>query len=274
MPPTLSIGIFAPHRSEACLRTLHLLQRECEALGLRFRELGKCTADSDWPSVLLCLGGDGTILSTAQDAALHGCIIAGVNLGHLGFLSACGRDEIPQLTRALASGDFRIEERSMLSIKLFGMDTGQLLALNEVALMRAQTGKMIDVDAEVDGTLLNRYHADGVLVATPTGSTAYSLSAGGALIWPTAKVMCLTPVCPHSLTNRSVVLPDNVEITLRPRERRGRTGESLIFSIDGQTTHPIPLNAALSVRKAPVYLRLLALPSGNYADTLREKLNR
>ncbi len=271
-PP--SIGILAPHRSETCLRTLQLLQRECELRGLRFRELGKCTADTDWPQVLVCLGGDGTILSTAQDAALHGCIIAGVNLGHLGFLSACGRDELSLLTDALATGSFGVEERSMLSIKQSGVgaDRVSLLALNEVALMRAQTGKMIDVDVVVDGTLLNRYHADGVLVATPTGSTAYSLSAGGPLIWPDARVMCLTPVCPHSLTNRSIVLPEEVEVTLRPRERRGRAGESLIFSIDGQTTHAIPLNAALSIRKAPVRLRLLSLPGSDYAATLRAKL--
>ena len=145
-------------------------------------------------------------------------------------------------------------------------------ALNELSLTRAQTGKMIDVDVELDGKLLNRYHADGILVATPTGSTAYSMSAGGPLLWPTAGVTCLTPICPHSLTSRPIVLPDSVEITLRPRERRGRAGESLIFSLDGRNTYPIVLNETLRIRKAPNPLRLLDLPGSDYAARLRAKL--
>lgn len=269
-----TIGILAPNRSATCLQTLQLLQAECNQHGLRAHELGKCTPDSEWPDILVCLGGDGTILSAAEKAARHGCIIAGVNLGHLGFLSACGRDEIIRLVQAVSSASFQVEERSMLQVTPNGANAEVIphLAVNEVALMRAQTGKMIDVDVELDGALLNRYHADGVLVATPTGSTAYSLSAGGPLLWPTAGVMCLTPICPHSLTNRSVVLPEHVEITLHPRERRGRSGESLIYSTDGQATHSIPLNASLTIRKAPVNLRLLSLSGSNYAALLRAKL--
>ncbi len=273
-PPT--IGILAPYRSNACLRVLQKLLEMCEQRGIRARELGKCTPDAQWPGIVVCLGGDGTILSAAEQAARRGCTIAGVNLGHLGFLSACGCDEVAQLVESFATAAYRVERRSMLQVTASGLDAAgeseSHLALNEVALMRAQTGKMIDVDVELDGSLLNRYHADGVLVATPTGSTAYSLSAGGPLLWPTAGVMCLTPVCPHSLTNRSVVLPQNVEITLRPRERRGRSGESLIYSTDGQATHAIPLNAALTIRKASVDLRLLFLPGSDYASRLRAKL--
>ncbi len=273
-----NVGILAPNRSKECLRVLEQLLVGCERRSIRAFEVGKCTAPMDCPGILLCLGGDGTILSAAAEAARRGITIAGVNMGHLGFLSACGRDEIELLLDAIASGKYGVDERSMLQVTRSGPGTSDddgkksYLALNEVALMRAQTGKMIDVDVELDGTLLNRYHADGVLVATPTGSTAYSLSAGGPLLWPSAELMCLTPVCPHSLTNRSVVLPDCVEITLRPRERRGRSEESLIFSTDGQTTHSIPLNAALTIRKAPVSLRLLSLPGSDYAARLRAKL--
>ena len=146
------------------------------------------------------------------------------------------------------------------------------MALNEVALMRAQTGKMIDVDVEVNGELLNRYHSDGVLVATPTGSTAYSLSAGGPLVTPAANVLCITPICPHSLTIRTVVLPDNVVITMHPRERRGRAGESTIFSLDGRRTHGIANNDTLEIRKAERPLRLLAMPESSFAARLRAKL--
>ena len=267
-----SVGILVSHRSAACLQAAEVLQAECARRGVPAQFLGKGleldTASA--PDILLCLGGDGTILRMAETAARHGRIIGGVNMGHLGFLSACGRDEIPHLAEALATRQYTVEPRAMLQVTRSGSEPQ--LSLNEVALMRAQTGKMIDVDVELDGELLNRYHADGILVATPTGSTAYSLSAGGPLLWPTAGVMCLTPICPHSLTNRSVVLPEGVEITMRPRERRGRSGESLIYSLDGRATHPIALNETLTICKSSLSLQLLSLPNSNYAARLRAKL--
>ena len=267
---TCSIGILAPYRSASCMQSMQQLQHECEKRGLHAYEVGRYTEEQ--PDVLLCLGGDGTILAEAERAAQRGIVIGGINMGHLGFLSSCGREEIAELAQALADGTYTVEERAMLQAIRSCPGSTPHIALNEVALMRAQTGKMVDVDVELDGELLNRYHADGVLVATPTGSTAYSLSAGGPLLWPSAGVMCLTPICPHSLTNRSVVLPDSVEITIRPRERRGRSGESLIYSLDGRSTHPIALNETLTIRKSPLSLRLLTLPSSNYATRLRAKL--
>ena len=145
------------------------------------------------------------------------------------------------------------------------------LALNEVSLIRAQSGKMVDLDAEIDGELLNRYHADGVLVSTPTGSTAYSLSAGGPLVWPMSRVVCVTPICPHSLTNRSVVLPDTMTIRLRPRERRGRF-DSMVYSLDGRSAYPIEVGESLVIRKAPETLSLVHLRKQNFGALLRAKL--
>lgn len=272
--PPRSIGILAPYRSAACVQSMQQLQQECEQRGLTAYEIGRYTEENplQTPDILLCFGGDGTILAEAERAAHRGTTIGGINMGHLGFLSACGREEIAELAQCLAEGAYSVEERSMLQVSLSSPGSAAHIALNEVALMRAQTGKMVDVDVELDGELLNRYHADGVLVATPTGSTAYSLSAGGPLLWPSAGVICLTPICPHSLTNRSVVVPDSVEITIRPRERRGRSGESLIYSLDGRSTHPIALNETLTIRKSPLSLRLLTLPTSNYATRLRAKL--
>ncbi len=258
---------------------MHDVLLACEQTGLMAYEYGRHTQNDPVlgkPEMLLCLGGDGTILSLAAYAAQHGIVLGGINMGHLGFLTACGREELQHLVAALAHGEYGVEERALLSVSqksaLSADKYEDLLALNEISLMRDQTGRMIDVDVELDGCLLNRYHADGVLVATPTGSTAYSLSAGGPLLWPTAGVMCLTPICPHSLTSRPVVLPDNVEITLRPRERRGRAGESLIYSVDGHDTRPIALNETLVIRKADTALRLLTLPDSDYAARLRAKL--
>lgn len=251
----------------------------CEHAGVMAYEYGQHTQSDPVlgrPEMLLCLGGDGTILSHAVFAAQNGIILGGVNMGHLGFLTACGREDIEELVRSLAEGRFGIEQRSMLSVTQHGamgtQESEPLLALNEISLMRDQTGRMIDVDVELDGRLLNRYHADGVLVATPTGSTAYSLAAGGPLLWPSAGVMSLTPICPHSLTSRPVVLPDDVEITLHPRERRGRAGESLIYSVDGRDARPIALNEKLTIRKADISLKLLTLPNSDYAARLRGKL--
>lgn len=258
---------------------LQRLMDACAAAGLNAYELGRNTVNDPVlgkPEMILCLGGDGTMLSAALGASSTGAILGGINMGHLGFLSACGREEIEQLVQALAEGSYEVDERSMLEVRKFdaaGEEAERrFYALNELSLTRAQTGKMIDVDVELDGKLLNRYHADGILVATPTGSTAYSMSAGGPLMWPTAGVTCLTPICPHSLTSRPIVLPDSVEITLRPRERRGRAGESLIFSLDGRNTYPIVLNETLRIRKAPNPLHLLNLPGSDYAARLRAKL--
>lgn len=274
-----TIGIFAPQRTTAALQISRMLADACAHAGLVVYELGRHTqADPALgiPDVVICLGGDGTMLSAAADVARSGALLCGVNLGHLGFLSACAKEDVQALVQALVQGNFSVEERTMLQVCRCNPETGESgtphLALNEVALMRAQTGKMIDVDVELDGNLLNRYHADGVLVCTPTGSTAYSLSAGGPLVWPTAAVMCLTPICPHSLTNRSVILPQDVEIRIRPRARRGRIGESLIYSLDGSSTHPIEINATLTICKAPMALRLLNLPTPDYAARLRAKL--
>lgn len=252
---------------------LRRLEQQCLARQLShfcIRSLAELTRPM--PHILLCLGGDGTILSIAEPAARAGCVVAGINMGHLGFLSSCGREECESFIDAIAQRQYTVDARAMLQVTRSGAEAEPQLALNEVALMRAQTGKMVDVDVELNGELLNRYHADGVLVATPTGSTAYSLSAGGPLLWPSAGVMCLTPICPHSLTNRSVVLPEGVEITFRPRERRGRSGESLLYSLDGRTTQSIALDETLTIRKAPVSLRLLSLPSSNYAARLQAKL--
>ncbi len=276
MRPPVTIGVFAPNRTDECQRVLELLLASCARAGLCAYELPTADISTEAPELLLCLGGDGTMLSVAGDAMVKGIVLGGINLGHLGFLSACGRDEAELLVNALAEGAFGVEKRMALSVTLYGEGgtplCHPLYALNEIALMRAQTGKMIDVDVELNGSLLNRYHADGVLVATPTGSTAYSLSAGGPLVWPGTGVFCLTPICPHSLTNRSVILPESLEITIRPRERRGRSEESLIFSLDGRSTHTISLGQALTIRKAPAPLRLLTLPNSDYAALLRAKL--
>lgn len=230
--------------------------------------IGRC-------SMLVTFGGDGTMLTVSSLAAMHHVPLAGVNLGRLGFMTTCSVQELPLLAYALQEGSYQTDERAMLEVTRIRVDgvpeSIRKLALNEVSLIRAQTGKMVDLDAEIDGELLNRYHADGVLVSTPTGSTAYSLSAGGPLVWPMSRVVCVTPICPHSLTNRSVVLPDTMTIRLRPRERRGRF-DSMVYSLDGRSAYPMEVGESLLIRKAPESLTLVHLREQNFGALLRAKL--
>lgn len=266
------IAVHSGMASDVNEAMLASFSRDCRAVGLQVVTYDPSSEKS--PDVLICLGGDGTMLAVAVEAARRGIILGGINTGHLGFLTTCSHDNIPGLVAALKDGSFTLENRALLQVVHRSADsvTSINYALNELSLMRAQTGRMIDVDVELNGRMLNQYHADGVLVATPTGSTAYSLSAGGPLLWPSAGVVSLTPVCPHSLTSRPIVLPDTHEIKLRPCARRGRLEESIIYSVDGQSTHPINVNETLTVKRADMQLKLLTLPNSDYASRLRAKM--
>lgn len=275
------IGYFAPRFTVSVQRLLQRLYDFTSRNGIllyhielpRLPDIPRFQPDTD---LALCLGGDGAMLSMVRQCAQSGVMLAGVNMGHLGFLSSSTKEQFETLLECMAAGDYEVDERAILKVTQLDSDGhlvhGPYFALNEVSLMRAQTGKMIDVDVTVDGLKFNRYHADGILVATPTGSSAYSLSAGGPLIWPNSRVLCLTPICPHSLTNRAVVMPDSVDISLRPHARRGRVEEQLIFSLDGRTTHPIALQEVLHISKAEHTVQLLCLPKSDYATRLRSKL--
>ncbi len=272
------IGLVAPAEKPGLDGALNIMMRELDSHRLGYMLIR--TAEELEQNICRCrmlvtFGGDGTMLAVASKAAFNRVPLVGVNLGRLGFLTTCAVPELPQLAQMLRDGDWVEDVRSLLEVVRVNADgvkdDCRRLALNEVSLIRAQTGKMVDLDAEIDGKLLNRYHADGVLVSTPTGSTAYSLSAGGPLVWPMAGVMCVTPICPHSLTNRSVVLPDNMTICLKPRSRRGRF-DSMLYSLDGRAAYPLEVGECLLIRKAPETLSLVHLTEHNFGALLRAKL--
>ena len=254
------IGLVALAEKPGLGEALRIMRRELSRHGLGScvietpdaleRAIGRC-------GMLVTFGGDGTMLTVSSLAAMHRVPLAGVNLGRLGFMTTCSVQELPLLAYALQEGSYLTDERSMLEVVRAGEDgvaaPPRKLALNEVSLIRAQSGKMVD------------------LVSTPTGSTAYSLSAGGPLVWPMSRVVCVTPICPHSLTNRSVVLPDTMTIRLRPRERRGRF-DSMVYSLDGRSAYPIEVGESLVIRKAPETLSLVHLRKQNFGALLRAKL--
>jgi NAD+ kinase len=220
--------------------------------------------------MLIVLGGDGTLLSAAR--ALDGAEIPllAVNLGGLGFLTAITVDEIyPELERALR-GEHRIGHRRMLDceVQREGRVEARYEALNDVVVTKASLARMIDVDAYVDAHFVARYKADGLIVSTPTGSTAYSLSAGGPIIFPTVEALCMTPICPHMLTNRPVLLPDTsvIQLVVRAEDDLG------FLTVDGQVGEPLKLHDRVICRSSQHQVFLIRPPKMLFFDVLRQKL--
>ncbi|MGE9269147.1 MAG: NAD(+)/NADH kinase [Verrucomicrobiales bacterium] len=221
---------------------------------------------------VISLGGDGTLLETVHRVGARDLIVAGVNIGNLGFLTACSDEMVEKLLERMASGDFTVSERAMLRVRMVerGGKGHEFLALNEVCLMRGETGRLITLEARVNGDLLNRYRADGLLVATPTGSTAYSLAAGGPLMDPEAKALVINPICPHSLSNRALVVSDEARIELKPT---GSNDQPVLFTVDGRDIFQVEEGSVVYVEKHPHPVRLIKMEGYSFYETLRKKLN-
>jgi NAD+ kinase len=189
----------------------------------------------------------------------------------LGFLTSCTDSEVGEFAEALAEGRFKISARTLLEAVVLrpGKDPLSFTALNEVTLARGDTGRMVSLIARVNGELLNRYRADGLIVATPTGSTAYSLSAGGPLIAPCAAVFLITPICPHSLSQRALALSDSCVVELSSDDHE--TGP-MIFTVDGRDNMHIGPGDRIEVRKSDRSFNLLRLGDRSFYETLRQKL--
>ena len=245
------------------------LQMEAETAQL----VGEEGVEKFWEGVdlVISLGGDGTLLNALHKMGGCPAPVAGVNIGTLGFLTTCQDDEIEEFARVLERGEQEIVERSMLSVKMEeeGRGAREFMALNEVVLMRGETGRLVSLEARVNGDLLNHYRADGLLVATPTGSTAYSLAAGGPLISPRAKVFVLSPICPHSLSNRSLVVSDDSVVEILPD---GGNNEPILFTVDGRQVLRLAKGCVVRVEKAKHSLRLVRMPGHSFYGTLRRKL--
>ena len=217
------------------------------------------------------LGGDGTMLNAANQLGPADIPVAGINVGTLGFLTTCTDSELDVFAKAVANKDYTLIERMQLraTITAANGEKKSFRALNEVTLARGQTGRLVELDAWVDGELLNHYRADGLIVATTTGSTAYSLSAGGPLIAPKAEVFVITPICPHSLSNRSLVVSHNSLVELAPAKQ----AECPMFlTVDGRDVMAINQGDRVHVEQAGHALPLLRLEGRNFYSTLRQKL--
>lgn len=222
------------------------------------------------PAFVIVLGGDGTLLAAARAVANVDVPILGVNLGSLGFLTEVRLDELYSTLDALEAGNTVRDSRSMLACKLQrGSETfGEYVALNDVVITKSAIARMAEVEVSVDNTFVAGYKADGVIVSTPTGSTAYSLAAGGPVLEPSVDAFVITPVSPHALTNRPLVVKDNAEIVLAVA---GPTEEAYL-TVDGQIGVPLLQGDRVVCRKAEHRVQLLRASRRTFFEVLRAKL--
>ena len=217
----------------------------------------------------IAIGGDGTIVHVAKAAAQAGCPVLGINAGHVGFLAGLEADELEALP-ALLSGDYTVDERAMLEVTVH-TDAGDVTryALNEAVLSRGGLSRLVDVMVHADGGEVLSCRGDGVIIATPTGSTAYSLSAGGPVVDPTVDCVLLTPVCPHSLDSRPRIWPATVTLTA---EAVAADGAPAYVTVDGEENIPLTPNHTVTIRRADKTVRLLQLRRDTFYERLRRKL--
>ena len=219
----------------------------------------------------LSIGGDGTFLTTAMQVAEKGIPILGINCGHLGFLADVQTEEVEPIMRKLISGDFTIEERSMLEVTTSDDAAKRILnpfALNEVAILKQELASMISVEAMLNGEPLHNYYGDGLIISTPTGSTAYNLSAGGPIAVPQSRVLLLSPVASHSLNVRPLVIPDDWKLDLRVHSRTG----AFLISIDGRSQR-LTEEVTLHVEKAAFSVKLVRIDGHSFINALKTKLS-
>lgn len=220
--------------------------------------------------LVIVLGGDGTLLSAARAIGGREIPLFAVNLGGLGFLTAITIDELyPELERALRN-EHRVGRRKLMHAEVHRGEAvvSCFEALNDVVLTKATIARMIDLDTFVDNQFVCSYKADGLIVSTPTGSTAYSLSAGGPIIFPSVPTICLTPICPHMLTYRPVLVPETSMVEIRCKGE----DESVYLTIDGQVGEPLRKDDRVTCRSSEYALNLIRPPRMMFFDVLRQKL--
>lgn len=221
--------------------------------------------------LLIVLGGDGTLLSGARAMHSRSVPILAVNLGGLGFLSSVTLDELYPALEAVLSGSYKVSERITLEASILrgGKCAEHQNALNDAVLTKTALARMLEFDLRVDGAHVTRYRADGMIVATPTGSTAYSLAAGGPIVEPHLRAFVITPICPHMLTNRPLVIPDTSRVEIDV----GAAEEAVYLTVDGQVGFQLEPNDRVVVTRSASCILLVQPPHKTYFEVLRSKLH-
>ena len=280
----MKVGILAnPHKpdSSATVRGLQEVLKSRGIDSVMDRETAAMAGDPDQGieasefanqvDLAAAIGGDGTMLHAVLRLGDFDLPVAGIHIGRLGFLTTCTDEDMAAFADAVAEKSFHTSERTLIEavVHRAGEEPQSFTGLNEITLARGETGRMVSLIAKVNGELLNRYRADGLIVATPTGSTAYSLSAGGPLVSPTSGVFLITPICPHSLSQRALVLDDDSMIELSADDAEAGP---MIFTVDGRESISICPGDRIEVRKSAKRFNLLRLEGRSYYEALRSKL--
>ena len=275
------IGLIAHAGKEGAEPLVRAVAKELTARGVRFLfERATATligedslldeaALAEQSDILLVMGGDGSILRALHRSGGHIRPVFGINIGSLGFLTCVGSDEYLRAIDTLLSGTYLLSHRSLLDVEIAGPEgiTPLERALNDVTISRGERSQLVKLQASVSGAPLTEYHADGLIVATPTGSTAYSLAAGGPILMPDSGALVITPICPHVLSNRSLVISDKSGVEI------GSVGNKEVFvSIDGRAPHALNPSQRVILRLSPQTLPLAMMPGTTFPDILRQKL--
>ncbi len=287
-PRDVSIGILGnPAKTSTCETAFELIKILDERkIGFKVQSdiaeqmASKCGYDakgsaeprSDIPAkveIVVSLGGDGTILQTAGTVGDLGKPILGVNLGKLGFLAELNLDELRNSIDELFRGKFNLEERTVLEANFEeNGQTAKIFALNDIVIDRAGSSRMIDLETYVDSEYLTTYRGDGIVLSTPTGSTGYCLSTGGPIISPESRVIAISPISPHTLSARPVIVPDTSQIRVVARS----TVRQVVIVADGQSSRPLPQPAEFRISLAPHRIVLLRKSKNGFFNLLRTKL--
>jgi NAD+ kinase len=263
------VGLVGNLEKAACEGIIRKATRLIHGAGRKAIVDGDIATVARESDLLLVFGGDGTMLRAARDIAGSSTPILGVNIGGLGFLTAVPSDQLPHALKEIWNGQFKFESRALIEVS--GICHGKQIretALNDIVASRGAGARLITLDVGVDGELITRYRCDGLVISSPTGSTAYSLAAGGAVVLPTAEVFALTPICPHALSNRSIILPLGSKISVKAISPHPAT----VLSVDGQVVAELDANDEVIICRSSRKIRLMHLADNSFLEALRRKL--
>jgi NAD+ kinase len=279
--------VVKPNQPEALKTTCHLIEwldaRSIKLVGTpeldreRIESETHCRIEIVEPErlaatvdLIVVLGGDGTMIATSRTMGDYDVPVLGINYGTLGYLAEFRVEEMFQGLESVLAGDYRLDARVRLSVDLM-RDEEVLMhsrALNDVVINKSALARIIEIEARMDGHLISGFRADGLIISTPTGSTAYNLSAGGPVVYPSMNALVITPICPFTLSDRPIVVPDDALIELRLRTPK----EEVVLTLDGQVGVPIKPEHRVLIRKSRTTFKIVQPTNRNYFEVLREKL--
>jgi len=255
---------------EFARKSVNVLVEEATANIARLVSAGSAAKIAQASELLVVLGGDGTLLNAVAQCGTAGKKFFGINIGSLGFLNCANSSGYGEAIEAIADGRIRYSERVLLEVRLLIGEkvVSKADGLNDAVISRGDLSRLIRLWTRINGEPLTEFNADGLIIATPTGSTAYNLSAGGPIIYPTMGAVVLTPICPHMLTNRPLVLPDSLRIEIGI----ATPNQEIFLTLDGQEGLPIAERDTVCITKSPNPVTLIRTPNKSYFDVLRTKL--